>query len=320
MKDYKTTKTVSVSFIIPAYNEELYLQNTLECIVSFVPKSLTFEIIVADNGSEDNTVNIAKQYANVLVNEKATVAGLRNLAVRSSKGDILVFLDADVLLTEEWSNNFLSSYNSLQSNPYQVTGSRCAITPEASWIEKVWFKPLITQEASYINSGHLITSKIFFNEIGGFDETLETGEDYAFGISARNINAEILNNPALKVVHEGYPKSIVSFIKRESWHGKGDCKSLKQVLASKVALAALGFIFLHLVFVIGLVAGNYMISSISLLLILFVCLIAAIRKHKVKEARIIMQVGFLYYFYLIARFFSCVPSLNNRVPRGERSK
>ena len=291
------------------------MPHTLECIVAHVPQSLSYEIIVADNGSEDNTVKIAKRYAKVLVDKKATVGGLRNLAVKSSNGDVLVFLDADVSLTNTWCKNFISTYESLLNDIYQVTGSRCAIPSSASWVERIWFKPLVSQESGYINSGHLITSRILFDLIGGFDESLETGEDYAFGKAAHVLNAVIINNALLKVVHEGYPKSLTHFIKREIWHGKGDCKSLNSLFSSKIAVASLGFFFLHLVLLISAAGASYMLSLISLILIILMCFSAAILKHKVRKVRDVLQISFLYYFYFSSRLLSCFPSFSNKSSR-----
>ena len=308
---------IQVSFIIPTYNEEHYLLRTLECIKVFGPKSLSFEIIVADNGSDDRTTNIANMHAKVLVDELATVGGLRNLAVQSSKGAVLVFLDADVLLTDVWCKNFMSTYKSLLASPFQVTGSRCAIPIPASWIESTWFRPLMSQSSSYINSGHLITTRVLFDEINGFDVTLGTGEDYAFGQSAILKNAIIVNNPLLKVVHEGYPKTLGNFIKREIWHGSGDCGSLKGLFASKVVIVSLVFLFFHLILLLSIVNGSYIFSSISLLLIIMMCFSAAVLKHKVSGFRTILNVGFLYYFYFSARLLSFIPLLNQRASRRE---
>lgn len=309
------TDIIQVSFIIPTYNEEHFLLRTLECIKEFGPKSLSFEIIVADNGSDDRTTEVAKRHAKVLVDKSATVGGLRNLAVQSSKGAVLVFLDADVLLTDVWRDNFSPTYESLLANPYQVTGSRCDIPTPSSWVESTWFKPLISQSSSYINSGHLITTRVLFDRINGFDELLETGEDYAFGQSARLINAVIVNNPLLKVVHEGYPKSICSFIKREIWHGSGDCGSLKSLFASKVVIASLVFLFLHLALFLSAVNGSYIFFSTSLLLIIMMCFSAAVLKHKAKGFRNILKISFLYYFYFTARLLSFIPFLNKRASR-----
>ena len=57
-------------------------------------------------------------------------------------------------------------------------------------------------------------------------------------------------------VHEGYPKSLVEFAKREFWHGKGDATSIKPLFQSKVAMVALIFVALHVALTIFSVVGN----------------------------------------------------------------
>lgn len=311
---------LSVSFIIPAYNEELFLPQVLESIKLYMPASFSYEVIVADNGSEDKTVKLAEDSgAKVIVNEAARIGELRNLAVERSKGRVLVFLDADILLTVEWGREFIETYESLLDDPIQVTGSRYGIPSPASWIEKIWFKPLVTQPSRYINSGHLITSKELFERVGGFDTTLETGEDYAFCQSAIQEKADIINNPSLAVVHKGYPKTIYQFIRREMWHGRGDCVSLQRLITSKVAVASLFFVLMHLLAVTGVyLAGYNVISILSLLVIFSMCVSASIFKHDAGTIKKLVITSFLYYLYFASRFLSCVSFLSVRsVKRNE---
>lgn len=303
----------SVSFIIPAYNEELFLPQVLESIKHYMPAGLSYEVIVADNGSNDNTVLVAKnQGADVFIEENVTVGGLRNLAVKKSRGKVLVFLDADIFLTRSWGENISDTYQLIIHNPNMITGSRCGIPVNARWIEELWFRPLITKPGKYINSGHLITSHKLFDLIGGFDEELETGEDYAFGQSAKRVNADIINNPALAVVHKGYPKTIYQFIRREMWHGRGDCFSFQRLLASKVALASILFMVLHFFVVTGLILGLEFISVLSVLSIFFMCVSASIFKHNARTIKAVVVTSFLYYLYFASRFLSCLSFLSTR--------
>lgn len=306
-------RQLSVSFIIPAYNEELFLPYVLKSIKKHTPKALSYEVIVADNGSEDKTVDLAKEYATqVIINKDATVGGLRNLAVKAAKGSVLVFLDADILLTDAWQQNFMDAYRSLLDTPYQVTGSRCGIPSAASWIEKTWFKPLLAHSAKYINSGHLITSRELFDAVGGFNVKLETGEDYAFGKSAQQANAAIVNNPSLAVVHKGYPKTIYQFMHREMWHGRGDCDSFRSIGSSKVAMASIFFMFLHLLAAIGFAVSSSTVSIVAMLFILFMCVGASISKHDARTIKNIILISLLYYLYFVSRFLSCVSFLSVR--------
>jgi len=312
-KDLLIVKQLSVSFIIPAYNEELFLPQVLESIKHYMPAELSYEVIVADNGSKDKTVEIAQnQGAETFIDEKVTVGGLRNLAVKRSKGTVLVFVDADVSITRSWGRNIYDVYQSIIKNPNKITGSRCGIPVDASWIEEIWFRPLIAKPGKYINSGHLITSRKLFDLIGGFNEKIETGEDYAFGQLAKRVNADIINNPSLAVVHKGYPKTIYQFMRREMWHGRGDCVSFRRLLASKVAMASIVFMFLHFLAVTGLILGQDFISILSVLLIFFMCASASIFKHETRTIKDLVVTSFLYYLYFVSRFLSCLSFLSAR--------
>lgn len=305
-----------ISYIIPTLNEEENLPNSLSNIIKCTPDSLRYEIVVADNGSTDATTAIAHAYqSKLLVNNEVTVGGLRNRAVKMSTGRVLIFLDADVSLTEEWKQNILETYQSLISSTRQITGSKCGIPEKAGWIEQIWFKPLLRKTVNYINSGHLIITREFFNEVGGFDETLDSGEDYAFSQAAKGLNAKIVNNPRLKVVHEGYPKTLLQFVKREIWHGVGEGKALRTILTSNVALVSILFAILHgIVLVNVLLLNNEKLINIGLGgLIAATCFSSAIFKHRVVMLPNVVVVTFLYYIFFSCRFIACIPFLNTRV-------
>jgi hypothetical protein len=177
---------------------------------------------------------------------------------------------------------------------------------------------LVTQSSKYINSGHLITSRSLFEKIGGFDELLETGEDYAFGMAASQLNADIINNPKLAVVHKGYPKTVYQFMRREMWHGRGDCTSLKRLLGSKVIMASFLFVVLHFVAVSGFVLGSKLTSAFALFLIVAMCLVAAVLKHEARSLEKLIFTSVLYYLYLVSRFLSSLSFLSVRsVKRAE---
>jgi rSAM/selenodomain-associated transferase 2 len=83
-----------ISIIIPARNEERFLGATLAYLRENAPNDQA-EIIVADGGSLDGTVNVARHWARVVHGQDSTRAALMNAGARSARGDVLFFLHAD---------------------------------------------------------------------------------------------------------------------------------------------------------------------------------------------------------------------------------
>src|SRR5437867_4093008 len=91
-----------VSVVIPAYNEEHYIA---DCIRSVQKQQVSFpyEIIVVNNASVDKTEEVTQDLGAIVVNEsKKGLAYARAAGLEVAKGEILVYLDADVRLTEDW--------------------------------------------------------------------------------------------------------------------------------------------------------------------------------------------------------------------------
>lgn len=91
-----------VSVIIPAYNAERYIAETLGSVLAQTYEN--YEVIVADDGSVDETLRIAKCFeprVKVLVKQNGGPASARNLAINNSRGDYLAFLDSDDLWVED---------------------------------------------------------------------------------------------------------------------------------------------------------------------------------------------------------------------------
>ena len=269
---------------------------------------------MVDHGSSDDTVKLAEACgALVLVHPEGTIAGLRNFGVGYSTGVILVFLDADILLTEEWGLHIGKVISSLSAGERVLTGSWYSIPDNPNWIEKFWFKPLERGDNSHINSGHLIISRQLFDEVGGFDEQLETGEDYDISVRAKAANIRLIDDVRLKVIHAGYPKSLFEFAKREFWHGKGDATSLKSLFQSKVAMVALLFVALHIALITFSVVGNeiavyFLSAGIIGVVEGMVCL-----KYRTEAIGTIIVNSFIYYVYFWARGLSVLslPGIRN---------
>ncbi len=110
---FKKSKTHDyfISIIIPTYNEEKYLGNLLDDLRNQTYKK--FEIIISDAFSNDKTRDIAKYFNAIVVDGGKPSVG-RNNGAFIAKGDIIVFLDADVRIKNNFIEQALSSFLSKQ--------------------------------------------------------------------------------------------------------------------------------------------------------------------------------------------------------------
>ena len=170
-----------ISVIIPAHNEQRFLPGLLDSLREHL--EVDVEIVVVDCGSTDNTADVARRYPCKLIrnDKKQTPSTTRNIGVEAASGQILVFLDADVVVTACWGARLteLARSSGVQAGRF-VTGDQYHISKEPAWIERFWFEPLRKVPKDYINGGNLITTRLLFDEVGGFDTRLETGEDVDF--------------------------------------------------------------------------------------------------------------------------------------------
>lgn len=93
----------TVTIIIPVLNAEKKLQKVLEALSNQTYPQDLIEIIVVDNGSEDNTRQIAGQFnVNLLTEEKPGPYAARNKGLKAAKGEILALLDSGTVPEEQW--------------------------------------------------------------------------------------------------------------------------------------------------------------------------------------------------------------------------
>jgi glycosyltransferase involved in cell wall biosynthesis len=241
--DIRDSRLLEVSVVIPAKNEGRRIGRCLALVSEALKGQVNFELIVVDNESTDDTVDLAKSFpVDVIVTHAGGIGFARNSGASVAKGEVLIFLDADVMVTERWKTYIGRAVSEVYTGrPCVVTGSTYGIPERPNWIEDAWFRPEASRyPRAYLNSGHLILARRCFEEIGGFDEFLETGEDVEFSERARGLGARVIDNDELSVVHEGFPSTLGQFFRREAWHGRGDVQSLAMFFRSKVALISFG--------------------------------------------------------------------------------
>jgi cellulose synthase/poly-beta-1,6-N-acetylglucosamine synthase-like glycosyltransferase len=101
-----------ISVVIPAYNEEKRIGRSLSALTSqTVPREM-YEIIVVDGGSQDQTRDIAADYADrVFIQESERVAGARNDGFNRSRYDLVATTDADSVVAPNWVESVIRSFS-----------------------------------------------------------------------------------------------------------------------------------------------------------------------------------------------------------------
>ncbi len=86
-----------ISIIMPVLNEEVVIEKALK---NLTKQKGDFELIVVDGGSTDQTTEIAKRYADIIVSDRGRACQM-NAGAKVANGDILLFLHADSKLHDD---------------------------------------------------------------------------------------------------------------------------------------------------------------------------------------------------------------------------
>jgi len=171
-----------LSIIIPTLNEEKYLPLLLEAIKK--QNFDDYEIIIADAGSEDKTLKIAKSFGCKIIPGGLPAKG-RNEGAKIAKGEIFLFMDADnIFLPENFLKNLLEEFEKrkldLASFPIYPQGDR--FDKFVYRIYNNWVN--LTQRFLAYATNSLLVKKEIHQKIGGFDEEIKIGEDHVYAKTA----------------------------------------------------------------------------------------------------------------------------------------
>ena len=175
-----------VSVVIPAYNAGRYIAKTIESVLA--QSYSRYEVLVADDGSTDNTAEVAGRYGppvRLLTQANKGPAAARNLALRHATGDYIAFLDADDLWHPE---KLATQVRFMEANPeIGICGTRRMDFQDG---DTVSWPPLPNVIATHRIDGRTVIVKNRFStstvmlrtsvlrQVGEFDESLFGPEDW----------------------------------------------------------------------------------------------------------------------------------------------
>jgi len=176
----ETLVALKISIIIPAFNEERLLGETLRQVRlatgSLVERGWDFEVIVCDNNSTDRTAEIARSAgARVVFEPVNQIARARNCGAAAATGDWLLFIDADSHPSPALMSDVADA---IQSGRYLAGGSIIRLEGGhriANWVTQLW--NFASRCGRLLAGSFIFCDAAVFRELGGFSNELFAGEE-----------------------------------------------------------------------------------------------------------------------------------------------
>ncbi len=186
-----------ISVIIPTLNEEVLLPRLLECFKNQTVKE--FEVIVADGGSKDKTIQHAKAYEahlQLIINQSKgkNVASQRNIGAGRAKGGYLFFIDADSAVTPTCIEDIRREIN---KNPHGVylgyvrPDGTSPVLHAGYMIANAFVRLSQLLPRPLCSVGSMIIDKELFYKIGKYEEDIYIGEDHNIVRKAKESGAKV---------------------------------------------------------------------------------------------------------------------------------
>ncbi len=178
-----------ISIVIPALNEEKLIKGILEQFDTEIRLKYDAEVIVSDGGSSDKTVSMAEAFSDKVVSDKESIiqniSRGRNLGAENSTGDVLVFLNADVLIADP--DFFLSEVKKFADNKSVLAmACRIKVFPDEENFGDRLFHSMYNNYVYLLNKFFVgmgrgecqIVKRESFFGAGRYNENVVAGEDF----------------------------------------------------------------------------------------------------------------------------------------------
>jgi len=239
-----------VSIIVPCYNERTTIRFLLEAVLAQTYPRSQIEVVIADGGSQDDTVDIIRDFhggnpdlaLQVVENERRTIPSALNLAIAGAHGEVIVRLDAHSMPIPEYVARCVAA---LEAGQGTVVGGVWMIRPGGpGWIAQsisvAAAHPLGVGDALYrlnASAGPVDTvpfgsfRRELIGTIGGFDESLLANEDYEFNTRVREQGGTVWLDPQIRSTY--IARSSLTELARQYWrYGYWKLKMLRRYPSS----------------------------------------------------------------------------------------
>ena len=225
---------LSVSIIVPCYNEKNHIQLLLDAIYAQTYPIAKMEVVIADGRSTDGTRTIISEWCdkhqdlklNLVENEKQTIPTALNRAIENASGEVIIRLDAH---SHPYPDYVARTVSALEAGVAENVGGIWEIKPGANtWIARsisiAASHPLGVGDALYRHgkkAAYVETvpfggfRRRLWESLGGFDESLLTNEDYEFNSRILQSGGRIWCDPEIRSIY--YSRATLGGLIRQYW-------------------------------------------------------------------------------------------------------
>lgn len=207
---------LTISVVIPAYNQARYLAEAIDSVLAQTHPA--DEIIVVDDGSTDETAEIARSYGQalrLLQQQNKGLAGARNAGVRVAKGEWIGLLDAD----DRWRPEFIERVlMAMQREPdadfftaslHLIDEEGCPLAARIPVQPGRWEDPYrMLLGGSIASAGASVIRRHELDKVGGFDERFRRLEDWDISLSLAREGAVFVGIPTALVEYRLHGQSL----------------------------------------------------------------------------------------------------------------
>lgn len=213
-----------VSVIVTTKDEENVIRTLIQSVKQQTYKNI--EIILVDNNSKDNTLDIVNKFKKVKIYQYGPErSAQRNFGAKRSKGEYLFFLDADMELTPKVVEDCL--------NKTKLENLDSVVVPEESIASNFWGKVKAFERSFYNEKGDPITdaarffSKQVFMKVGRYDEAITGPEDWDLPDRIKKAGFRI-GRSTEKIYHHEQRISLIALFKKKFYYGLNAHKYLSK--------------------------------------------------------------------------------------------
>ena len=176
-----------ISIILPTFNSENYVKNTLQSILSQNYKN--YELIIIDNISTDNTINIINSYKKkiklkIIQKKTKNLAEALNIGINESSGEFIARIDADDLVRKKRFSKrvaFLernTDYDIVGTNAFRFKNNIIFVKPFLINYDDILLKISMIFNSPFIHPSIMIRKKFIDNNNINYNDKFDECEDY----------------------------------------------------------------------------------------------------------------------------------------------